>query len=275
VVRYAIERFAASGEGASAAVGPASPLGDLFADTVIHLRALEGAITTGTFTIAYQPVVDLKDRVVRHAEALVRFRDGRSPLVNVSAAEASDMIAEFDLAILARVLDHLERRMAPDVPVAVNLSGRSLERRGFAEKLRALLSARDAPADRLMFELTETAILGEVETVNRVVQGLREAGFRFCLDDLGSGANSFHYLRSIPMDFVKIDGAFGRDALKNERDRSFLRYVSGFCRENRILAIAEMIETEAEARQYLELGIDYGQGFLFGRPEIPREERQG
>lgn len=275
VVRYAIERFAASGEGASAPVGPASPLDDLFADTVIHLRALESAITTGTFTIAYQPVVDLKDRVVRHAEALVRFRDGRSPLANVSAAEASDMIAEFDLAILARVLDHLDRRMAPDVPVAVNLSGRSLEGRGFAEKLKALLGARNAPADRLMFELTETAILGEVETVNRVVQDLREAGFRFCLDDLGSGANSFHYLRSIPMDFVKIDGAFGRDALKNERDRSFLRYVSGFCRENRILAIAEMIETEAEARQYLELGIDYGQGFLFGRPQIPREEREG
>ena len=102
---------------------------------------------------------------------------------------------------------------------------------------------------------------------------LRQRGFRFCLDDLGSGANSFHYLRSIPVDFVKIDGAFGRDALNNERDRSFLRYVSGFCRENNIIAIAEMIETESEAERYRDLGIDYGQGFLFGRPVIRRPNR--
>ena len=104
----------------------------------------------------------------------------------------------------------------------------------------------------------------------RLVTTVGQRGYRFCLDDLGSGANSFHYLRSIPVDFVKIDGAFGRDALQNERDRSFLRYVSGFCRENGILAIAEMIETEAQAEGYRELGIDYGQGYLFGRPLILR-----
>jgi EAL domain-containing protein (putative c-di-GMP-specific phosphodiesterase class I) len=154
--------------------------------------------------------------------------------------------------------------------VAVNLSGRSLESRGFADRLSALLEARNADPRRLMFELTETVILGEVEAVNKVVQDMRGRGFRFCLDDLGSGANSFHYLRSIPVDFVKIDGAFGRDALSNERDRSFLRYVSGFCKENNILAIAEMIETESDAESYRELGIDYGQGYFFGRPVVYR-----
>ncbi len=180
------------------------------------------------------------------------------------------MIADFDLAICARAIDHLESGMPMAPAIAVNLSGRSLETRGFAERLSALLEERQAPPARLMFELTETAIVGEVESVNRVVQSLRQRGYRFCLDDLGSGANSFHYLRSIPVDFVKIDGAFGRDALQNERDRSFLRYVSGFCRENGILAIAEMIETEAQAQGYRELGIDYGQGYLFGRPVIQR-----
>src|SRR5258707_1392626 len=157
----------------------------------------------------------------------------------------------------------------PWSPAMTGLTARK-ESRGFADRLSALLDARKADPSRLMFELTETVILGEVEAVNRVVQGLRQRGFRFCLDDLGSGANSFHYLRSIPVDFVKIDGAFGRDALNNERDRSFLRYVSGFCRENHILAIAEMIETESEAERYRELGIDYGQGYLFGRPLILR-----
>ena len=97
---------------------------------------------------------------------------------------------------------------------------------------------------------------------------MRQRGFCFCLDDLGSGANSFHFLRSIAVDFVKIDGVFGRDALNNERDRSFLRYVAGFCRENAIVSIAEMIETEDQARQFQEIGIDYGQGSLFGQPTI-------
>jgi EAL domain-containing protein (putative c-di-GMP-specific phosphodiesterase class I) len=270
VVRYAIERFAAGADRAAALVVPQAELDTIFSDTVDRVAGLERIIEDGAFDLAYQPVVDLKDRTVRHAEVLVRFGDGTTPLAAIAASEAAGMIGDFDLAICARAIDHLAARV-PDVPaVAVNLSGRSLESRGFAERLSALLDAHKADPSRLMFELTETVILGEVEAVNKVVQDMRRRGFRFCLDDLGSGANSFHYLRSIPVDFVKIDGAFGRDALNNERDRSFLRYVSGFCRENNILAIAEMIETESEAERYRDLGIDYGQGYLFGRPVVHR-----
>jgi EAL domain-containing protein (putative c-di-GMP-specific phosphodiesterase class I) len=273
VVRYAIERFVAGGDRAAALVMPATELDMIFSDTIDRVAGLERIIEAGAFDLAYQPVVDLKDRTVRHAEVLVRFADGTTPLAAIAASEAAGMIGDFDLAICARAIDHLAANVPDEPSVAVNLSGRSLESRGFADRLSALLDARKADPTRLMFELTETVILGEVESVNRVVQDLRQRGFRFCLDDLGSGANSFHYLRSIPVDFVKIDGAFGRDALNNERDRSFLRYVSGFCRENGIIAIAEMIETESEAERYRDLGIDYGQGFLFGRPVIRRPNR--
>ncbi|HYC15074.1 MAG TPA: EAL domain-containing protein, partial [Stellaceae bacterium] len=269
VLRYAMERFSIGGE-RTESVAEAEALERLFPDTLSRVDTLERVIADGDFDLAYQPVVDLKDRSVRHAEVLVRFADGTTPLAAVNAAEAAGMIGDFDLAICARAIAHLHASV-PEVPaVAVNLSGRSLEARGFADRLTAVLDTCRVPPRRLMFELTETAILGEVESVNRVVQDLRQRGHRFCLDDLGSGANSFHFLRSIPVDFVKIDGAFGRDALRNERDRSFLRYVSGFCRENGILAIAEMIETEADAISYRELGIDYGQGYLFGRPIIHR-----
>jgi EAL domain-containing protein (putative c-di-GMP-specific phosphodiesterase class I) len=270
VLRYAMERFAIGGERAATPAAGEDELERLFPDTIARVDTLERVIEAGDFDLAYQPVVDLTDRGVRHAEALVRFSDGTTPLAAVAAAEAAGMIGDFDLAICSRAIEHLHAAV-PAVPaVAVNLSGRSLEARGFPARLKALLDTCRVPSQRLMFELTETAILGEVESVNRVVQDLRHRGHRFCLDDLGSGANSFHFLRSIPVDFVKIDGAFGRDALRNERDRSFLRYVSGFCRENGILAIAEMIETEADARSYRELGIDYGQGYLFGRPTIYR-----
>jgi EAL domain-containing protein (putative c-di-GMP-specific phosphodiesterase class I) len=269
VIRYAIERFAAGAAPTSGNASTAAPFAGLFADAASRVATLEKAIAHGAFAMAYQPVVRLKDRVVQHAEALARFPDGASPLAMIAAAEAADMIGEFDLAVCMRVVDQLERGVAPFPAIAVNLSGRSLETHDFVEKLCALLRDRGVSPGRLLFELTETAILTEIDPLNRVIQKLRQEGFRFCLDDLGSGANSFHYLRSIPMDFVKIDGAFGRDALENVRDRSFLRYVSGFCRENGIITIAEMIETEDQAAQYRELGIDYGQGYLFGHPEIP------
>jgi len=268
VLRYAIERFAVSGDRAPELGIENDDLDALFPDTVSRIDNLEHAIDNGIFDLAYQPIVDLRDRGVRHREALVRFRDGTTPWAAVAAAEAAGMMGDFDLAVCARAIEHIEIGASGMLPVAVNLSGRSLESRGFAERLLMLIETRHVPPPSLMFELTENAILGEVQHVNDVVQRLRHRGFRFCLDDLGSGANSFHYLRSIPVDFVKIDGAFGRDALLNERDRSFLRYISGFCRENGILAIAEMIDSEADVERYLDLGIDYGQGYLFGRPAI-------
>ena len=267
VLRFALERFSANET--RQVPGEVDPeLAGLFSDCVNKVGNLEHAIESRAFDLAYQPVVNLGDRLVRHSEVLVRFHDGTAPLSGIATAEASGMIADFDLAICARAIDRIEVTEHEAPPVAVNISGRSFETRGFVERLHRLLEERRVSPSRLMFELTETAIVGEVGHINEIVQGLRQRGFRFCLDDLGSGANSFHFLRSIPVDFVKIDGTFGRDALKNQRDRSFLRYVAGFCRENAIISIAEMIETEDEALQFLEIGVDCGQGYLFGRPVI-------
>jgi len=267
ILRLALERFSASEQLVAPGLSNVE-LGALFPDTVKRVAHLEHIIEKGAFDLAYQPVVELGNRATRHLEALVRFQDGTASSEGIVVAETSGMIADFDLAICTRAIERIEETRHDELPVAVNLSGRSVESRGFVERLRGLLDGRRVPAARLMFELTETAILGEVEHVNEIVQGLRRRGFCFCLDDLGSGANSFHFLRSIAVDFVKIDGVFGRDALNNERDRSFLRYVAGFCRENAIVSIAEMIETEDQARQFQEIGIDYGQGSLFGQPTI-------
>jgi EAL domain-containing protein (putative c-di-GMP-specific phosphodiesterase class I) len=267
VLRLALERFSANEQLVVSGVEDPG-LGALFPDTVKRVANLEHVIENGAFDLAYQPVVDLSTRATRHLEALVRFQDGSASSAGIVAAEIAGMIADFDLEICVRAIERIEETPHDQLPVAVNLSGRSIESRGFVERLRDLLDGRRVPPTRLMFELTETAILGEVEHINEIVQVLRQCGFRFCLDDLGSGANSFHFLRSIDVDFVKIDGVFGRDALDNQRDRSFLRYVAGFCRENAIVSIAEMVETEDQARQFQEIGIDYGQGSLFGQPTI-------
>src|SRR5262249_59115249 len=134
---------------------PPAELEFIFSDTVHRVAGLERVIEDGTFDLAYQPVVDLKDRTVRHAEVLVRFADGTTPVAAITASEAAGMIGDFDLAICARAIDHLAARV-PDVPaVAVNLSGRSLESRGFADRLSALLEERKADPTRRVVELPE------------------------------------------------------------------------------------------------------------------------
>jgi len=112
----------------------------------------------------------------------------------------------------------------------------------------------------------DSAVITRIEDVNARIQALRGGGFKVCLDDFGAGANSFHYLRGFEVDFVKIDGAFGRSALRNKRDAILLRSISGFCRETGISTIVEKVEHEAHAAEFELLGLTHAQGYHFGRP---------
>jgi EAL domain-containing protein (putative c-di-GMP-specific phosphodiesterase class I) len=209
---------------------------------------------------------------VHHLEALARFPADASTGGMVALAEAVGMIAEFDLAMCSRALALLAEGRPGQVPIAVNLSGRSLESHVFAGELLQLLDFSAVRPAMLLFEITETAAMSQVRQVNALVQSLRGRGFRFCLDDFGAGANAFHYLRAFEVDFVKIDGPFGQDALAQARDRSLLRSIVEFCREVGVHVVAEMVETEHQATQFQKLGVAYGQGFLFDRPSVDPDQ---
>jgi EAL domain-containing protein (putative c-di-GMP-specific phosphodiesterase class I) len=247
-------------------------LGELYDETVARIERLKSVIAEGAFTMAFQPIIRMDDRQPHHYEALIRLGPDLPPGEAISFAERIGLIEAFDLAILDRVTDVLRRR--PEARVAVNLSGRSLESPAFAASLEGALSRHSALAGRLLFEVTETAEIRKLAQVNSVVQRLRQSGFHVCLDDFGSGANSFHYLRAFAVDMVKIDGVYIRDALKEPTDRAFLRAMVGLCRDLGIATVAEMIETEEQAKLIAELGVTYGQGYLFGRPG-PEEQALG
>src|SRR5262249_37678626 len=99
-----------------------------------------------------------------------------------------------------------------------------------------------------------------------LVSRLRQRGFRVCLDDFGAGSSSFHYLNSFPVDFVKIDGKYVKNAIDSPRDRAFLKAMAQLCHDLDTATIAEMIETDAQAQLMRDLGVGYGQGYLFGKP---------
>ena len=120
----------------------------------------------------------------------------------------------------------------------------------------------------LIFELTESARVEDLEGANTFIQKLRDRGYPVCLDDFGAGAASFQYLSAIDVDVVKIDGPVVKSAEAIERGRAFLTALASFCRELKVETIAEMVDTPETTKFCYDCGIDFVQGFLFGPPNF-------
>ncbi len=268
---FAVQRFAQQGAAGLSFRNTEESLKLLLSETVARVRALRSTMSQSDFQMVYQPIVQLSDRRMHHYEALVRFGDDQSPFETIRLAEGVHMIGEFDLAVVQRVVEqlHLARKNGQRPEVAVNLSGHSLESTVFMAALRELLAPDQDLRKQLIFEITESTQITDLVHAGNAVRQLRQDGHSVCLDDFGAGAASFPYLQALEVDFVKIDGAYVKalQSREKERDRAILRGMVWLCKELKIGTVAEMIETEDQARLLLDFGIDYGQGWLFGRPE--------
>ena len=264
---YAINEFSTAKKGDFTLASLADGFRQLVADTASRVRGLRGAIDAKGFSIVFQPIVSLDRREVHHFEVLSRFAKG-GPAEMVNFAEQVGVVAEFDLAVCERAINALYAQPAGGkrAVLAVNISGRSLESEIFASELNVLLRAHADIAPHLMFEITESALITRMHEVQNLVARWRQRGFRVCLDDFGAGSSSFHYLNAFPVDFVKIDGKYVKNALDSPRDRAFLKAMARLCQDLDTATIAEMIETEAQASLMTELGVGFGQGYLFGKP---------
>jgi EAL domain-containing protein (putative c-di-GMP-specific phosphodiesterase class I)/GGDEF domain-containing protein len=271
-LQYSLEQFCA--EGATPVAGTLTEgLENLARDTANRMAGLRKIIAEDRFAIAFQPVVDIKTRKVNHYEALVRFdAEGKSgsPYEMIVFAEATGLICDFDLAMCKKLLTWMSSPAAAaqrDLHVAANLSGRSLANVSFVNSLHELLNAFPAERSRLLFEITESARIADLDLANRFIQGLRKAGHQVCLDDFGAGAAAFQYLRALEVDVVKIDGQYLRGAIDNDKTRAFLKAMAGLCRDLEVEMIAEMVEDQRYLPLLDECGIRYGQGYLFGKPQ--------
>ena len=266
---YAINRFAETkGEGFS--IGSLQDGFDkMVKETVERVVAVRDTVNNDDVELNFQPIVDLKTGIVHHYEVLSRLKDGKSPFDLVCFAEQVGLIADFDLMVCRRVIAMLDARKERSIPLAVNLSARSMESRAFAEALITLLGRFPRMRGQLMFELTESAAITDPEPVATLIEALRKKTYKVCLDDFGSGAAAFHYLRAFAFDYVKIDGMYIRSTGK--RDHGILKGMATLCKELGVISVAEMIETKGQAERLRRLGINLGQGYYFGRPmsELP------
>jgi len=153
----------------------------------------------------------------------------------------------------------------------INLSGASVSDPGLADYISACLRHHALPGPQIGFELTETAAVGNLASASQLMTRLRGLGSPIALDDFGSGMSSFSYLKALPIDFLKIDGAFVRHVSSDPVDRAVVEAIQRVGRVMGIQTIAESVEDEAALRALTEIGVDYAQGCHVARPALLTE----
>ncbi|HWA41906.1 MAG TPA: EAL domain-containing protein [Hypericibacter adhaerens] len=266
-VKYSIDRMAEGGTEAAVDGGLAATFDALVNATMERIDAFGRMVKHDDFKIVYQPIVTLRDKSLHHFEVLSRFEAETSPYEAIRFAEETGLVEDFDIAVLMKVCGMLEARETdPRLTVAVNISGRSLGSDLFAGLVQRELTQHPKLAKRLALEITESAEIKDLTRLDAIVQRIRQKGFEVCLDDFGAGAASFQYLRALKVDWVKIDGLYVRRVLKDQRDKAMIESLVELCRKLGVRTVAEQIETVEEAAALRAIGVELGQGWLFGRP---------
>ena len=264
-LRFALDSFVA-GDAPPSKASTLSELIDLSVQqTVAQAGAFETLVQARRFELMFQPVVSLADLSVHHHEVLVRFDRDRSPFAMIRMAEELDIIESLDRAVADEAIKRLRADKSRRLRLAVNVSGRTIVSPGFLEMIETLTKGGNL-ADRLIFEVTESAVISDLALAQRHVQALQRMGFHVCLDDFGAGAASYGYLQQLSVDVVKIDGGYVRELTRSGRDDVMIRHLVGLCRELKVTTVAEMVETQDVADALRRAGVDYAQGWLFGQP---------
>jgi diguanylate cyclase (GGDEF)-like protein len=237
------------------------------------LGELRVAIEQRQLVLHYQPKLDLVSGAVRGVEALVRWqhpvRGLLAPDTFVPTAERTGLINLLTDFVLDEALGKAARWLAEGraVPMAVNISARSLLDPDFPDRVLAALAARRMPPASLVLEITETSIMEDPEHALRALQRLHDAGVYLSIDDFGTGYSSLAYLKRLPVYYIMIDRSFIAALTVDARDRLIVASTVSLGRALGLDVVAEGVEDEATVVLLQELGCDLAQGFLFARPK--------
>lgn len=231
------------------------------------------ALDDGRFILFQQPVValDSQDEAakVSHCEVLIRMKDNDgiiSPDSFIPAAERYNLMPAIDRWVVAQVFQ-MQSASDDRQVVAINLSGTSLADEGLLRYVLEAAEKYQVDLNRVCFEITETAAIGNLHKATQFIKELKSRGCRFSLDDFGSGLSSFTYLKNLPVDYIKIDGSFVVDMLNDPVDRAMVKAIVSVGHIMGIQVIAEWVENRETLELLRKMGVDYAQGFHLGRPE--------
>lgn len=246
--------------------------------TQTRLRTVLGdelrlALRAGDLSVHYQPLVEVATRRAVGLEALARWqhptKGAIAPSLFIPLAEESDLILEIGEFVLRTACEQVvrwEREGTPVVPLAVNISAVQLQRQGIVEFVRRILRETGMRPQLLALELTESALMQNVQQHIGELQTLRADGIGIGIDDFGTGYSSLSYLKQLPIDTLKIDRSFIHHIDTNPVDAAIVSAIFAMAESLRLRVVAEGVETRAQLQVLERYGCGYAQGFFFSRP---------
>lgn len=235
---------------------------------------IEQAIEDNQFVLFCQRILPLRENGGLHGEVLVRLKDSSGNLVApgafLPAAERFHMASRIDKWVVNQVFSWLkdnQNEISHIDSISINLSGQSIGDESFHDYVLMLISLTPIDFSKVCFEITETATITNINLATRFIQTMKSHQIKFSLDDFGSGVSSFGYLKSLDVDYLKIDGQFIKDINDDPVDLATVRCILEVAKVTGKSTIAEWVETVEVENILRRLGVDYTQGYLRHKPE--------
>jgi diguanylate cyclase (GGDEF)-like protein/PAS domain S-box-containing protein len=237
------------------------------------------ALQQNRFKLYRQPIVDIGTRgeTEEHFEILVRMIDENGgiipPSAFIPAAERYNLMAGVDRWVIREVFrmiadnDPADPILGTGKVISINLSAESLNRDDLVEYIVAQKSELGITLENICFEISEIVAISNLSKVAAFISQMQQYDCSFALDDFGSGLSSFSYLKTLPVDYIKIEGSYIKDVSRDPIDRAMVVSILQMCMEMRLNVIAEWVEDEATLKVLKEIGVEFVQGYHFGRPE--------
>lgn len=253
------------------------------ADTAVATRTgeldwfsrLQKALTEDRFVLYAQRIASIQENGggYESVEVLIRLQDDEgkivAPMAFIPAAERYGLMPSIDRWVISKALQmHAGFAKHYKLPArfSINLSGASMADASLVDFVRQQLKTHRVAPELVCFEITETAAVGNFDVAVQMMHGMRELGCRFALDDFGAGMSSFTYLKRLPVDYVKIDGAFVKDMSKDAVDFAMVEAIHNIAHRMGLRTVAEFVQNDATIEMLRGLGVDYVQGYGVEKP---------
>lgn len=236
---------------------------------------IEDALQNDKFELFAQPISCLKDPDNHYSyEILLRIFDHKkkdfvSSQELITAAESLEVTTRIDQWVCEKVFEDISEKMKAQVRIpniSINLSGHSIVSVAFEKFLLELTEKYKVPTNYICFEITESVAVKSITRAQNFIRNLKKVGFKFSLDDFGVGYCSFNYLNQLDVDHVKIDGSFVSAMLDDATQFATVQAITNVARTMNIKTIAEFVEKPEIIKALKVIGVDYGQGYIFGKP---------
>lgn len=241
------------------------------------------AIANNQFRLYYQKIMPVEQSSIKqeHYEVLLRFEDEIGniilPMAFIPSAERYNLMQQIDRWVLNTLFAHLDEQyqtsweacqIEPSALYAVNLSGASINDAQFFDFVQEKFASTSIPPQIICFEITETVAITNLAKAAEFIYKLKSLGCQFALDDFGSGMSSFAYLKTLPVDYVKIDGSFIKEIVDDKLALEMVEAISRIASVMGIETIAEFVENDEILKKVQSLGIDYAQGYAISQPRF-------